>query len=171
MDKIQSIILLMSKLIYLQIEGFTNIIENIFRNNQLEEFFQIKLIHLKTFTFFIRFSPREFLRDNLIIDSFIKQFQRPYWISNLNCFINCDLIQNLNEIHLYSIPSIYNCFKYADQINMISFLTSASTNYFNQRFHFVYQLELNFKDLETQIKVRLSILLFYHIFKDVYTHF
>ncbi|CAF3323795.1 unnamed protein product [Rotaria sp. Silwood2] len=80
----------MSKLIYLQIEGFTNIIENIFRNNQLEEFFQTKLIHLKTFTFFIRFSPREFLRDNLIIDSFIKQFQRPYWISNLNCFINCD---------------------------------------------------------------------------------
>ncbi|CAF1288430.1 unnamed protein product [Rotaria sordida] len=128
MDKVQSIILLMNELIYLKIEGYTNIIENIFRNNQLEEFFQTNFTYLKTFIFFIRFSSNEFLRNNLIIDSLIEQFQRSYWISNLNCFINCDLIRNSNQIHLYSIPSIYN--------------------YFNQRFHFVYQLELNLKDLE-----------------------
>ncbi|CAF1544482.1 unnamed protein product [Rotaria sp. Silwood1] len=149
MEKIQLIISLMSELIYLKLEGYTNIIENIFRNNELEEFFQTKLIHLKTFEFFIRFSPKnEFLRDNLIVDSFIKQFQRSYWISNLNCFINCDLIRNSNEIHLYSIPSIFNYFKYSDQINMISYSTSSSTNYLNERFHFVYHLELNLKDLE-----------------------
>jgi hypothetical protein len=143
MKNIQWLISLMNELIYFKLEGFTNMFENIFENNQLENILPRKL---KTFQFFIRFSSNGLIKNHLL---FIQQFQRSFWISNLNCFVNFDLIPNSNEIHFYSIPSRYHYFKYSDQFNLSSLSTSPNNQ--NQRWNFVYHLDLNLKDL--QIKV------------------
>jgi len=45
MDKIEYLISFMNEIVYFKLEGFTNIIEKIFQNNQLENLFQI-MIHL-----------------------------------------------------------------------------------------------------------------------------
>jgi hypothetical protein len=153
MDKIQSLILFMNQLVYLQLEGFTNIIEKIF---ELENLFEKNLKNLKKFQFFIRFSPNELIRNNSLIDLFIQQFQKSYWTSNLNCFVNCNFIKNSNEIHFYSIPSINHYFKYSDQFNLILFSTLSSSNHQNQTFDYVHHLDLNLIDIQTpstQIKV------------------
>ncbi|CAM4862072.1 unnamed protein product [Rotaria socialis] len=150
MEIIQWFISFMSDIVYFKLDGFTNIIENIFKNDQLENLFENKLKNLITFQFFIRFSSNETLINNSIIGSFIQQFKKSYWITNLNCFINCDFIKNCNEIHLYSLPCLNNSFKYSDKLNMISLSTLSSMNYLNQRFYYINQLELNLSDLDTK---------------------
>ncbi|CAF1039809.1 unnamed protein product [Rotaria magnacalcarata] len=78
MEIIQWFISFMSDIVYFKLDGFTNIIENIFKNDQLENLFENKLNNLITFQFFIRFSSNETLINNTIIDSFIQQFKKSY---------------------------------------------------------------------------------------------
>ncbi|CAF3783919.1 unnamed protein product [Adineta steineri] len=148
MDKILWLISFMNKLISLKFEGFTSFIDKIFQNNQLENFIQTNLIYLKTFQFFIRFSPVEFKINFLIINSFIEQFQKIFWISKFNCSIICDFIKDSNELYAYSIPSSNHYLKYSDQLSITSISTQPEFNYLNRRFHSIYQLDLNLKDLQ-----------------------
>ena len=96
LDKIQSLIALMDQLIHLKLEGFTNFIGEFFQTDQLEKLFERKI---QSFQFFIRYSPNELIRNNQIIESFIQQFQKPFWISHLNSDVNADWIKNCYEIH------------------------------------------------------------------------
>jgi hypothetical protein len=160
MEKIQWLISFMNKLIDFKLEGFTRIIDKIFQNDQLENFIQTNLVDLKTFQFFIRFSPVEFKLNHFIIESLIQQFRKSFWISNLNCSVIADFIKDSNELHFYSIPSPHHYFKYSDQLSISSISTTSEWNYLNGRFHQVYQLDLNLKDLQimpTQIKVHFRI--------------
>ncbi|CAF1292620.1 unnamed protein product [Adineta ricciae] len=151
-EKIPWLLSFMPKLVHLKLEGFTPKLDQIFTNDRFEEFIQINLPELKTFQFFIRFSPVEFKITNSLVDSLIKQFQRSFWTEQLQCRVICDFIQDSNELHVYSTPCPHHYLKYSEVLSLASTSISSELTYLSERLDFVYELDLNLKDLSKQTK-------------------
>ena len=127
-SNIECLLLSMVNVQFIRLDVFTNSIENIFQNNQFNEFFRTNFTRLKQFEFFIHFHR---MYSNSF-DLFCKQTRRS---SSIEYYLN----KHSNEMYFYSIPLIHHHFNYLDLP-----LTSPT-------FDFVQSLHLNPKDLKNSL--------------------
>jgi len=73
-----------------------------YNGSRWEEFIQTKLPYLNKFEFFFRIAMKEQTITDL--QSIIASYQTLFWLEHKHWYVNCDYINDISTLHLYSLP-------------------------------------------------------------------
>jgi len=124
-DILQFFLSLTPSLIHLKLIGWpsSDISYNGFR---WEEFIQTKLPNLNKFEFFFRIPMKEQTINDLQL--IIASYQTLFWLEYKHWYVNCDYINDISTLHLYSIPICETKIMLNSDMNKISCSTLNNIN-------------------------------------------
>jgi hypothetical protein len=124
-DTLQFFLSLTPSLIYLKLIGWPSS-DISYNGSRWEEFIQTKLSNLNKFEFFFRVPMKEQTINDLQL--IIASYQTLFWLEYKHWYVNCDYINDISTLHLYSIPICETKIMLNSDMNKISCSTLNNIN-------------------------------------------